>query len=193
MRGIHRWPVKSPHKWQVTWENVFIWWRHHVVIFGDLWWGRLANFYWNLTYLYIIIHFQEAKISENLTEDYWFNKYVATYVMSKLCLFRYFRCITLYNNQWPLLKVMKIYHRLYLQILSWNDLWNWGILIEGNTFWNVACEMMVTCLGLIILTFKTAHKMAHILRTTVFKYIILNTMIVLWPKYCSYSSGSSQQ
>ena len=35
MRGIHRWPVNSPHKWPVTQiasnaENVSIWWRHHV-------------------------------------------------------------------------------------------------------------------------------------------------------------------
>ena len=27
MRGIHRWPVNSPHKWPVTRS---IWWRHHV-------------------------------------------------------------------------------------------------------------------------------------------------------------------
>ena len=30
VRGIHRWPVKSPHKWPVRYaENVSIWWRHH--------------------------------------------------------------------------------------------------------------------------------------------------------------------
>ena len=29
VRGIHRGPVNSPHKWPVTRENVFIWWRHH--------------------------------------------------------------------------------------------------------------------------------------------------------------------
>ena len=29
MRGIHRWPVNSPHKWPVTRKNVPIWWRHH--------------------------------------------------------------------------------------------------------------------------------------------------------------------
>ena len=29
VRGIHRWPVNSPHKWPVT-ENVSIGWRHHV-------------------------------------------------------------------------------------------------------------------------------------------------------------------
>ena len=29
-RGIHRWPVNSPHKWPVTRNlNVPIWWRHH--------------------------------------------------------------------------------------------------------------------------------------------------------------------
>ena len=32
LRGIHRWPVNSPHKWPVTSvENVSISWRHHVV------------------------------------------------------------------------------------------------------------------------------------------------------------------
>ena len=28
MRGIHRWPVNSPHKWASYVENVSIWWRH---------------------------------------------------------------------------------------------------------------------------------------------------------------------
>ena len=27
VRGTHRWPVNSPHKWPA--ENVSIWWRHH--------------------------------------------------------------------------------------------------------------------------------------------------------------------
>ena len=27
-RGIHRWPVNSPHKGAVT-QNISIWWRHH--------------------------------------------------------------------------------------------------------------------------------------------------------------------
>ena len=30
VRGIHRWPVNSPHKWPVTRKMFFIWWRHHV-------------------------------------------------------------------------------------------------------------------------------------------------------------------
>ena len=29
VRGIHRWPVNSPHKGPVNAENVSIWWRHH--------------------------------------------------------------------------------------------------------------------------------------------------------------------
>ena len=29
VRGIHRWPVNSPHKWPVTTKNVSIWWHHH--------------------------------------------------------------------------------------------------------------------------------------------------------------------
>ena len=29
VRGIHRWPVNSPHKWPVTRKNISIWWRHH--------------------------------------------------------------------------------------------------------------------------------------------------------------------
>ena len=29
VRGIHRRPVNSPHKWPVTQKNVSIWWRHH--------------------------------------------------------------------------------------------------------------------------------------------------------------------
>ena len=29
VRGIHRRPVNSPHKWPVTRKNVSIWWRHH--------------------------------------------------------------------------------------------------------------------------------------------------------------------
>ena len=29
VRGIHRWPVNSPHKWPLT-RKVSIWWRHHV-------------------------------------------------------------------------------------------------------------------------------------------------------------------
>ena len=28
VRGIHRWPVNSPHKCPVNAENVSIWWRH---------------------------------------------------------------------------------------------------------------------------------------------------------------------
>ena len=31
VRGIHRWPVNSPHKGQVTRKNVAVWWRHHVL------------------------------------------------------------------------------------------------------------------------------------------------------------------
>ena len=30
VRGIHRWPVNSPHKWPVTLIFFSIWWRHHV-------------------------------------------------------------------------------------------------------------------------------------------------------------------
>ena len=29
VRGIHRWPVNSPHKMASNAENVSIWWRHH--------------------------------------------------------------------------------------------------------------------------------------------------------------------
>ena len=29
VRGIHRWPVTSPHKGASNAENVSIWWRHH--------------------------------------------------------------------------------------------------------------------------------------------------------------------
>ena len=29
VRGIHRWPVNSPHKGPVTRKNVSIWWRYH--------------------------------------------------------------------------------------------------------------------------------------------------------------------
>ena len=31
MRGIHRWPVNSPHKGPVTRKKVYIWWRHHEI------------------------------------------------------------------------------------------------------------------------------------------------------------------
>ena len=36
VRGIHRWPMNSPHKWPVTQKNASIWWRHH----GYLYWNR---------------------------------------------------------------------------------------------------------------------------------------------------------
>ena len=29
VRGIHRWPVNSPHKWPVTRKMFPFWWRHH--------------------------------------------------------------------------------------------------------------------------------------------------------------------
>ena len=32
VRGIHRGPVNSPHKWPVSAENVSIWWRHHGLV-----------------------------------------------------------------------------------------------------------------------------------------------------------------
>ena len=32
VRGIHRWPVNSPHKWPVTRKNVSILWHHHEVM-----------------------------------------------------------------------------------------------------------------------------------------------------------------
>ena len=32
VRGVHRWPVNSPHKWPVTRKKVFIWWRHHEIV-----------------------------------------------------------------------------------------------------------------------------------------------------------------
>ena len=32
VRGIHRWPVNSPHKKSSNAENVSIWWRRHVLV-----------------------------------------------------------------------------------------------------------------------------------------------------------------
>ena len=32
VRGIHRWPVDTPHKWTSNAENVSIWWRHNEII-----------------------------------------------------------------------------------------------------------------------------------------------------------------
>ena len=29
VRGIHRWPVNSPHQGPITPKRFFIWWRHH--------------------------------------------------------------------------------------------------------------------------------------------------------------------
>ena len=38
VRGIHRGPVNSPHKWPVTRKmNVSIWWRHHKMCWLRLW------------------------------------------------------------------------------------------------------------------------------------------------------------
>ena len=31
VRGIHRWPVNSPTQMTSNAENVYIWWRHHVI------------------------------------------------------------------------------------------------------------------------------------------------------------------
>ena len=36
VRGIHRWPVNSPHKMASNAENVSIWWRHHANFSGVL-------------------------------------------------------------------------------------------------------------------------------------------------------------
>ena len=41
VRGIHRWPVDSPHKWPVTQENVSIWWRHHELTCGAACMGQM--------------------------------------------------------------------------------------------------------------------------------------------------------
>ena len=35
VRGIHRSPVNSPHKWPGNAENVSIWWRHHGLRFAS--------------------------------------------------------------------------------------------------------------------------------------------------------------
>ena len=49
VRGIHRWLVDFPHKWQLMLENVSIWWRHRgkislkntfVKLFPHLWGGN---------------------------------------------------------------------------------------------------------------------------------------------------------
>ena len=40
VRGIHRWPVDSPHKGPVTQKNYFIWWRHH----GISPWGKRKHY-----------------------------------------------------------------------------------------------------------------------------------------------------
>ena len=32
VRGIHRWPVNSPHKWSVTRKIYPFWWRHHDIL-----------------------------------------------------------------------------------------------------------------------------------------------------------------
>ena len=34
VRGIHRWPVNSPHERASNAENVSIWWRHHAMCHG---------------------------------------------------------------------------------------------------------------------------------------------------------------
>ena len=33
LEGIHQWPMDSPHKRASNAENVFIWWRHHVMVY----------------------------------------------------------------------------------------------------------------------------------------------------------------
>ena len=41
VRGIHRWPVISPHKGPVKTENVSIWWRHHANQNASLQWRHM--------------------------------------------------------------------------------------------------------------------------------------------------------
>ena len=40
VRGIHRWPVNSPHKGPVKREKSSIWWRHHILML----WCNMAQF-----------------------------------------------------------------------------------------------------------------------------------------------------
>ena len=64
VRGIHRWPVSSPHKWPVTRKNVSIWWRHHVLLISH----RHRIFYRQHS-VYILVHVRWWMINQKKNND----------------------------------------------------------------------------------------------------------------------------
>ena len=48
VRGIHRWPLKPPHKGPVTRKKASIWWRHHATCIHNDWHATCLSF-WSST------------------------------------------------------------------------------------------------------------------------------------------------
>ena len=63
VRGIHRWPVNSPHKWSVTRNFVSILWRRHAMnyMYGFIdRWGSLWYHYISITKQTMPKHFHSS-------------------------------------------------------------------------------------------------------------------------------------
>ena len=51
VRGIHRWPVNSPHTWASNAENDSIWWRHHDMFIQLSTVNATSRIFFNMSYL----------------------------------------------------------------------------------------------------------------------------------------------
>ena len=62
VRGIHWWPMNSPHKGQVTRNFFSIWWRHHVENDGEIYCQIVEMSLVHIWYLKFLRHFIQCSI-----------------------------------------------------------------------------------------------------------------------------------
>ena len=100
VRGIHRWPVNSPHKKASNAENVSIWWRHH----GNCWTVCITVLYMTAIYREYAVFCLDKLLSGRtarqawklrFTISHWETKYTLNcrrhfemhFLISKYCIF----------------------------------------------------------------------------------------------------------
>ena len=70
VRGIHRWPVNSPHKGGNNAENVSIWWRHH----AGVTFVTYSSMYWNESVVRVTAPVSTGDVKDKLQCFQWIPK-----------------------------------------------------------------------------------------------------------------------
>ena len=117
--GIHRWPVKSPHKGPLTRKNVSIWWRHHDPLLSSM----LAR----IMYIHVKHATYSLQCSSNSVSFHWIPTYEFNFGTQGLCKLQFIQQI--YYNMPAITKFPQGEDRKY-------DAWIWPFLlceyIEGS-------------------------------------------------------------